>query len=79
MDAWLLLCMIFVALALFEYAVQLAIRYRGMREKSKKPLDDIEKESKEICRKIDRWALRIFVGLDVLVVASYFYFVSQQR
>lgn len=78
MDAWLLLCMIFVALALFEYAVQLAIRYRGMREKSKKAVEDLEKESKEMCRKIDRWALRIFVGLDVLVIVTYFYFVSQQ-
>ena len=47
MDTWLLLCMIFVALALFEYAFQLAIRYREMKRGSKKDTEEHEKVSKQ--------------------------------
>ena len=78
MDTWLLLCMIFVALALFEYAFQLAIRYREMKRGSKKDTEEHEKASKQRCLKIDRWALRIFAALYILVIGTYFYFVGQQ-
>ena len=78
MDTWLLICMIFVALALFEYAFQLAIRYREMTRGNKKDIEEHEKASKQRCLKIDRWALRIFAGLYILVIGAYLYFVSQQ-
>ena len=77
MDTWLLLCMIFVALALFEYAFQLAIRYQG-KMRGKEDIEEREKASKQRSLAIDRWALRIFAGLYILVIGSYFYFVSQQ-
>ena len=78
MDTWLLLCMIFVALALFEYAFQLALRYQGKARGKKEDIEEREKASKQRCLAIDRWALRIFTGLYILVIGSYFYFVSQQ-
>ena len=78
MDIWQLLCMIFVALALFEYAFQLAIRYREKTKRSKKHFEEHEKDSNQRCLLIDRWALRIFAGLYVLVVGTYFYIVCQQ-
>ena len=78
MDTWLLLCMIFVALALFEYAFQLAIRYREKTRGNKNDIEEHEKASKRRCLTIDRWALRIFAGLYILVIGTYFYIVSHQ-
>ena len=77
MDTWLLLCMIFVALALFEYAFQLVIRYREKTRGNKNDIEEHEKASKRRCLKIDCWALRIFAGLYILVIGTYFYIVSQ--
>ena len=69
MDIWLLLCMLFVALTIFEYAVMLGIRF-GKQRKSDKA------NQEEICNKMDRVALRIVMGMYVLAVGSYFYTVA---
>ena len=69
MDIWLLLCMGFVFLALAEYAVILGIRFsprNGFNEKCEMAL-------KKKCGNIDYWALKIFIGLYILVVGTYFY------
>ena len=75
MDAWLLLCMLFVALALFEYSVLLAIRFgtqhRVTNDDKKGSKSDALVEMK--CRRIDRHALRAFTALFALTVGTYFY------
>ena len=60
--------MLFVVLAIFEYAVMLAIRF------GKKKRDKANQE--EICNKIDRKSLWLAMGLYVLAVGSYFYTVT---
>ena len=74
MDAWLLLCMGFVALALLEYAVLLTIRF-GKQHKiiadKRGNKSDIVSENK--CRKIDRYALRVFLSLFSVTMGTYFY------
>ena len=69
MDIWLLLCMGFVFLALAEYAVILGIRFNQKRALDEK----CEKYLKLRCGNIDCWALKIFIGLYILVVGAYFY------
>ena len=72
MDIWLLLCMAFVLLALAEYAVILGLRFNNKKNKIH---DDknAEEAIKHRCRMIDSWALKIFAGLDMLTVGTYFY------
>ena len=69
MDIWLLLCMGFVFLAQAEYAVILGIRFGQRNETDGK----YEKALKKKCGEIDSWALKIFIGLYILVVGTYFY------
>ena len=64
MNVWLLVCMMFVTLVTFEYAILLAIRF-GKGNKI------IVKGRK--CSQIDKISLRISVGLYVLTVGAYFY------
>ena len=66
MDIWLLLCMLFVALTIFEYAVMLGIRF-GKQKKSDKA------NQEEICNKMDRISLWLLMGMYVLAVGFYFY------
>ena len=79
MDLWLLLCMGFVALALFEYAVLLTIRF-GKQHKitadKRGNKSDVVAENR--CRKIDRYALRAFLTLFSLSVGTYFYNIHSQ-
>ena len=80
MDLWLLLCMLFVALALFEYAIMLTIRF-GKQDKErsankKGTKDDVIAEMK--CRKIDRYALRIFLAAHIATMGSYFYILDSK-
>ena len=65
MDIWLLLSMGIVFSAVAEYAMILAM---SMRKKVK-----TDKEKNDLARKIDSWAMTIFVGLYVMVVGTYFY------
>ena len=75
MDIWLLLSMLFVATATFEYAMLLLIKY-GKRLKL-----DVGKMGKKYGKaaatieKIDRYALKAFIGIYVLTDGIYFYIV----
>ena len=73
MDIWLLLCMAFVFLALAEYAVILGIRFGRKKNKIHDKEKDHEEAIKQRCSMIDSWALKIFIGLDILAVVIYFY------
>ena len=76
MDIWLLLCMLFVALATFEYAVMLAIRFGKAKKIHAKMGTKENKEEK--CNKMDRISLGIFMGMYILTVGSYFYTVTSR-
>ena len=73
LDIWLLLCVIFVALALFEYAILLAIRFGKQNNKINDNMTGNDAADKAIakCRKIDRYALRVFLALNVVTVCTY--------
>ena len=74
MDIWLLLCMMFVALVTFEYAIMLAIRFGNG---NKIHVERLAKEKKEdACNKMDRICLRVFLGIYILTGGSYFYTVA---
>ena len=77
MDIWLLICMLFVALALFEYAIMLTIRF-GKQDKNRSANKKGTKEdiiAEMMCRRIDRFALRVFLAAHVATVSTYFYVV----
>ena len=77
MDIWLLLCLLFVALVTLEYAILLAVRFGNGRRVHEKR---IAKENKgNECNKMDRISLRLFTGIYVFTVGSYFYVVTIQR
>ena len=65
MDIWLLLCMGIVLLAVAEYAMLLGM---SMGKKGKTYTD-----RHDLARKIDSWAMKIFIGLYFLTVGTYFY------
>ena len=68
MDIWLLLCMGIVFLAVAEYAVILGIS-KGQRDETIK-----QKEDKyDLARKLDSWAMKIFIGLYVIIIGTYSY------
>ena len=69
MDIWLLLCMGFVFLALAEYATILGMRFSLRTD----PNEKIELALKKKCGKIDKWVFKIFIGMYILVVSTYFY------
>ena len=77
LDIWLLLSMIFVALATFEYAVLLAIKFGKQRVGSKK--DVVGKNRDEKCRQIDGYALRVFIVAYGVSVLTYFYAVVSKH
>ena len=72
MDIWLLLSMMFVALAIFQYAVLLAIRFRKA-ERIHVKMERGATKKKVQCRKMDSISLKVFMGLYILAVGSYFY------
>ena len=78
MDIWLLLCMLFVALATFEYAILLAIRFGGKYKinTSKKMNSEFKAERK--CMQIDRLSLKIFFLAYLLTVGTYFYYLQSK-
>ena len=67
LDIWLLMCMLFVATATFEYAMLLLIRY------GKRPKLDVGK-----VEKVDGYAIMAFMGIYVLADSTYFYIVYSQ-
>ena len=78
MDIWLLTCMLFVALATFEYAILLAMRF-GTHSKIK-PNEKMNNEIKitRKCLKIDRISLKVFLLTYLLAVGTYFYYLRSQ-
>ena len=77
MDIWMFICMIFVALAKFEYAVQLKIRFGTINKiSSDVGGNETDTGTEEKCRKIDHYALRILFFVYIMTVASYFYFIQ---
>ena len=75
MDIWLLLCMMFVAFATFEYALLLAIRFGKGRMLNAEEIAFEDKEDK--CNKVDTTSLRLFIGTYILTVVAYFSVVTQ--
>ena len=74
MDIWLLKCMLFVALATFEYAMLLAMRFgTHLISASEKSKDAFRR-----CVKIDRLSLKIFFLAYFLSLGTYFYYVGSQ-
>ena len=75
MDAWLLMCMLTVGLAIFEYGVCLATMFGKQRKIkiSTKDQDTVAAAQKLRCYKIDRYALRLFVVGFNMSVGTYFY------
>ena len=77
MDIWLLLSMVFVALAIFEYAILLAIRFGKGKD------EEIEMYAEEnkvrTCYRVDRISLRVFVGAYILAVCAYFVILSHVK
>ena len=70
MNVWLLGCMMFVAAVTFEYAILLAIRFsRSNKINAKGGAENIM----EKCNQVDNISLRIFVGVYVLMMGTYFY------
>ena len=66
--------MMFVALAAFEYTIMLAIRF-GKGKKMHAEGDRVANKEKK-CNKMDRISLRMFLGIYILAVGSYFYTVA---
>ena len=71
--------MLFVALATFEYAILLAIRYGKQHNKTKVAKTGYDKSGGEKCFKIDRFALRAFIAIYVIVVGTYFCIVYKKN
>lgn len=73
----MLQCIIFVASALFEYAVLVTIRF-GKQNKVNDSMIGLDDEEEAIgkCRKIDLYALRVFIILYALVICGYICFVN---
>ena len=73
MDYWLLLCQMFVALATFEYAILLGIKFGRQDKVGVEEKNRYQNMADEKCRKIDRFSLRMFFGIHTLTVAVYFF------
>ena len=69
--------MMFVAMAMFEYAILLVIKFGKQNKISADKDPREEKKAAEKCRKIDLYVLRAFVGVHALTVFTYFYYMLQ--
>ena len=76
LDVWMLICMVFVAAAQFEYAIQLKIRFGKMAKIGTNVDQERKARKEEKCRKIDIHALKIFLLAYMLIVGGYFYNMS---
>ena len=78
LDVWMLICMSFVAAALFEYALLLNIRYGKVNRISNVVKEQWTVKAEKKCRKVDRYAIRLFVIVHTITVPAYFYNVSSK-
>ena len=71
MDKWLVICILYVVMQLMEYTVLL---YVLLTDDEGNP--ESEKEYKILmCRRIDSWARKGFLALNILMLGAYSYFV----
>ena len=63
LDVWCMVCIVFITIALFEYAVIIHIRFIST---------DSEARVKARCRKLDITALVVFTSLYLTFICSYF-------
>ena len=71
MDKWLVICILYVVMELMEYTVLL---YILLTDDKVNP--NGEKESKILmCRRIDSWARKGFLALNILMLGAYSYVV----
>ena len=63
--------MFIVALAMIQYAILLAIRYRQL-DKYYIAGQDMDKNRAKICRKMDRYAIIFFTVVNLLTIGMYF-------
>ena len=77
LDAWFLICMLFVAMAMFEYAILLSIKFGKQNRISAEKSPGEEKKEQETCRIIDLYALRAFIGAHALTICTYFFYTLQ--
>ena len=73
MDLWMFLCMIFVVLAKFEYAVQLKFKFGRVTQISNVGAKENKIKSEKRCQRVDRYALVTFLVAYLLTVGAYFY------
>ena len=69
--------MIFVASAIFEYAILLAIRFDKGRKINGWLEESDKKEKENRCNKIDKVSLSVFLCIYTHVVVEYFLFVTK--
>ena len=65
--------MLHVAMAMFEYAILLTIKFGKQDQMSNERDHGEEKNALKKCRKIDFYALRAFIATYLLTVGAYFY------
>ena len=69
--------MAFVAMAMFEYAILLAIKFGKQNKISSEKDPSEERKAAEKCRKIDLYVLRAFIAANSVTVCAYFYYMLQ--
>ena len=58
---------------MFEYAILLQIKYGTQSKESAEKQEEDNNALTKKCRKIDFYALRVFIACYILTVVSYFY------
>ena len=69
LDKWLLLSMLTVVMATFEYGVLLAIRFGG-----KDRINNRKRNIEGKCNKIDHCAFMLFITIYTIATGTYFYY-----
>ena len=71
MDIWMFICMIFVFLAMLEYAMQLSTHFGKANKIGNKAANKNKIKLEERCHKVDRYAMILFFIVYMLTVATY--------
>ena len=69
----MLACMFMVAMALFEYAILLAIRFGKLKKVNVSRMGENDALLEERCRRIDRHAFRMFLAISAIKMGIYFF------
>ena len=65
--------MCIVALALFEYAILLSIRYGKQDKIDVADSNDVTMARQQKCKKIDKYAMRFLLAANIGTIGTYFY------